>query len=108
MEEVDDFDFICHIAFDQKPLTRKERAENIRKQDFFSKYNVVAKEVLEALLDQYMNHGISEIMSTEVLRLEPFMKLGKPSKIASYFGEKEGYLFTVEELEDTIYNYGRI
>lgn len=108
MEEVDDFDFICHIAFDQKPLTRKERAENVRKQDFFSKYNGVAKEVLEALLDQYMNHGISEITSTEVLRLEPFMKLGKPSKIASYFGGKEGYLFTVEELQDAIYNYGRI
>ena len=108
MEEVDDFDFICHIAFDQKPLTRKERAENVRRQDFFSKYNGVAKEVLEALLDQYMNHGISEITSTEVLRLEPFMKLGKPSKIASYFGGKEGYLFTVEELQDAIYNYGRI
>lgn len=108
MEEVDDFDFICHIAFDQKPLTRKERAENVKKQDFFSKYNGVAKEVLEALLDQYMDHGISEITSTEVLRLEPFMKLGKPSKIASYFGGKEGYLFTVEELQDAIYNYGRI
>lgn len=108
MEEVDDFDFICHIAFDQKPLTRKERAENVRRQDFFSKYNGVAKEVLEALLDQYMNHGISEITSTEVLRLEPFIKLGKPSKIASYFGGKEGYLFTVEELQDAIYNNGRI
>ena len=55
-----------------------------------------------------MDHGISEITSTEVLRLEPFMKLGKPSKIASYFGGKEGYLFTVEELQDAIYNYGRI
>ena len=104
MEEVDDFDFICHIAFNQKPLTRKERAENVKKQDFFSHYNGVAKEVLEALLDKYMNKGITEITSTEVLRLDPFMKLGKPSKIASYFGGKDGYKHAVEELQDAIYN----
>ena len=104
MEEVDDFDFICHIAFNQKPLTRKERAENVKKQDFFSRYNGVAKEVLEALLDKYMNKGITEITTTEVLRLDPFMKLGKPSKIASYFGGKEGYKHAVEELQNAIYN----
>ena len=104
MEEVDDFDFICHIAFNQKPLTRKERAENVKKQDFLSRYNGVAKEVLEALLDKYMNKGITEITSTEVLRLDPFMKLGKPSKIASYFGGKEGYKHAVEELQNAIYN----
>ena len=104
MEEVDDFDFICHIAFNQKPLTRKERAENVKKQDFFSHYNGVAKEVLEALLDKYMNKGITEITSTEVLRLDPFMKLGKPSKIASYFGGKDGYKHAVEELQNAIYN----
>ncbi|KJU90285.1 EcoAI/FtnUII family type I restriction enzme subunit R [Streptococcus infantis] len=104
MEEVDDFDFICHIAFNQKPLTRKERAENVKKRDFFSRYNGVAKEVLEALLDKYMNKGITEITTTEVLRLDPFMKLGKPSKIASYFGGKEGYKHAVEELQNAIYN----
>ena len=104
MEEVDDFDLICHIAFNQKPLTRKERAENVKKQDFFSRYNGVAKEVLEALLDKYMNKGITEITTTEVLRLDPFMKLGKPSKIASYFGGKEGYKHAVEELQNAIYN----
>ena len=104
MEEVDDFDFICHIAFNQKPLTRKERAENVKKQDFFSRYNGVAKEVLEALLDKYMNKGITEIRTTEVLRLDPFMKLGKPSKIASYFGGKDGYKHAVEELQNAIYN----
>lgn len=104
MEEVDDFDFICHIAFNQKPLTRKERADNVKKQDFFSRYNGVAKEVLEALLDKYMNKGITEITSTEVLRLDPFMKLGKPSKIASYFGGKDGYKHAVEELQNAIYN----
>lgn len=104
MEEVDDFDFICHIAFNQKPLTRKERAENVKKQDFFSRYNGVAKEVLETLLDKYMNKGITEITTTEVLRLDPFMKLGKPSKIASYFGGKDGYKHAVEELQNAIYN----
>ena len=104
MEEVDDFDFICHIAFNQKPLTRKERAENVKKQDFFSRYNGVAKEVLETLLDKYMNKGITEITTTEVLRLDPFMKLGKPSKIASYLGGKDGYKHAVEELQNAIYN----
>lgn len=104
LEEVDDFDFICHIAFNQKPLTRKERAENVKKQDFFSRYNGIAKEVLEALLDKYMNKGITEITTTEVLRLDPFMKLGKPSKIASYFGGKDGYKHAVEELQNAIYN----
>lgn len=88
MEDVDDFDFICHVAFNKKPLTRKERANNVKKRDFLSKYNGVAREVLEALLDKYMNTGIYEIEKTEVLKLDPFQKLGKPSKIASYFGGK--------------------
>ena len=104
MEEVDDFDFVCYIAFNQKPLTRKERADNVKKQDFFSRYNGVAKEVLEALLDKYMNKGITEITTTEVLKLDPFIKLGKPSKIASYFGGKEGYKHALEELQNAIYN----
>ncbi len=103
MDEVDDFDFICHVAYDKKPLTRRERANNVKKRDFLSKYNGVAREVLEALLDKYMNSGIYEIEKTEILRLDPFMKLGKPAKIASYFGGKEGYLRAVQELEDAIY-----
>ena len=103
MEEVDDFDFICHVAYDKKPLTRRERANNVKKRDFLSKYSGVAREVLEALLDKYMNSGIYEIEKTEVLRLDPFMRLGKPAKIASYFGGKEGYLKAIQELEDAIY-----
>ena len=103
MTDVDDFDFICHVAFDKKPLTRKERANNVKKRDFFSKYSGVAREVLEALLDKYMNIGIYEIEKTEVLKLDPFMKMGKPSKIAGYFGGKEGYLKAVKELEQEIY-----
>lgn len=103
MTDVDDFDFICHVAFDKKPLTRRERANNVKKRDFLSKYSGVAREVLEALLDKYMNSGIYEIEKTEILRLDPFMRLGKPAKIASYFGGKAGYLKAVQELEDAIY-----
>ena len=103
MTDVDDFDFICHVAFDRKPLTRKERANNVKKRDFFSKYSGVAREVLEALLDKYMNTGIYEIEKTEILKLDPFLKLGKPAKIAGYFGGKQGYLKAVQELEQAIY-----
>lgn len=103
MSDVDDFDFICHVAFDKKPLTRKERANNVKKRDFFSKYSGIAREVLEALLDKYMNTGIYEIEKTEILKLDPFFKLGKPAKIAGYFGGKQGYLKAVKELEKAIY-----
>lgn len=103
MADVDDFDFICHVAFDKKPLTRKERANNVKKRDFLSKYSGVAREVLEALLDKYMNTGIYEIEKTEILKLDPFLKLGKPAKIAGYFGGKAGYIQAVRELEKAIY-----
>lgn len=103
MTDVDDFDFICHVAFDKKPLTRKERANNVKKRDFFSKYSGAAREVLETLLDKYMNTGIYEIEKTEILKLDPFLKLGKPAKIAGYFGGKAGYLKAVKELEEAIY-----
>lgn len=103
MTDVDDFDFICHVAFDKKPLTRKERANNVKKRDFLSKYSGVAREVLEALLDKYMDTGIYEIGKTEILKLDPFLRLGKPAKIAGYFGGKEGYLRAVQELEEEIY-----
>jgi type I restriction enzyme R subunit len=104
MSEVDDFDFICHVAFDRKPLTRKERADNVKKQDFLSKYSGTAREVLEALLDRYKDSGIYEIGKTDVLKLDPFRKMGKPSKIAALFGGKSGYLKAVQELEDAIYD----
>ena len=104
MSDVDDFDFICHVAYDQKPLTRRERANNVKKRDFLSKYSGVAREVLEALLEKYMNTGIYEIEKTEILKIDPFMKYGKPSKIAQYFGGKDGYLRAVRELEEAIYS----
>lgn len=103
MTDVDDFDFICHVAYDQKPLTRRERANNVKKRDFLSKYSGVAREVLEALLHKYMNTGIYEIEKTEILQLDPFKKFGKPSKIATYFGGKAGYLQAIRELEEELY-----
>lgn len=106
MSDVDDFDFICHVAYDKKPLTRKERANNVKKRDFLSKYSGVAREVLEALLDKYMNNGIYEIEKTEVLKLDPFLKYGKPAKIAQYFGGRDGYLKAVKELEEELYEVG--
>ena len=103
MADVDDFDFICHVAFDRKPLTRRERANNVKKRDFLSKYSGAARQVLEALLDKYCNIGIYEIEKTEVLKLDPFLKMGKPAKIASYFGGRDGYRRAVKELEKEIY-----
>ena len=103
MTDVDDFDFICHVAFDKKPLTRRERANNVKKRDFLSKYSGAARQVLEALLDKYCNIGIYEIEKTEVLKLDPFLKMGKPAKIASYFGGRDGYRRAVKELEKEIY-----
>lgn len=108
MEDVDDFDFICYIAFNQKPLTRKERVEGVKKQDFFNKYNGPARDVLEVLLDKYKNQGITEIVNMGVLRLDPFIKLGKPTKIVGYFGGKEGYISAVADLQNAIYNNGAI
>ncbi len=106
MEDVDDFDFICHIVYDQKPLTRKERAENVKKRDFLHKYGEIAKDVLNILLEQYMNEGITELEDIGVLRLTPFHRFGKPLKIMRLFGGKEGYLQTVQELEQEIYRIG--
>lgn len=106
MSEVDDFDFICHVAYDKKPLTRKERANGVKKRDFFSKYSGVARDVLLSLLEKYEDSGVYEMEKTEILKIDPFQKYGKPAKIASYFGGKDGYLAAVRELEDELYKVG--
>lgn len=103
MEDVDDFDFICHIAFHQKPLTRRERAENVKKRNVFAKYSEAARAVLEALLEKYADDGIYEIEDTDVLKLDPFIQFGKPSRIASFFGGKDGYIRAIHELQQEIY-----
>lgn len=103
LQDVDDFDFICHVAFDKKPLTRRERANNVKKRDFLSRYSGIARQVLDALLDRYMDEGIYEIEKTEILKLEPFRQMGKPAKIAQAFGGKDAYQQAIRELEQAIY-----
>lgn len=103
MADIDDFDFVIHVAFDKKPLTRKERANDVKKRDFISKFNGMAREVLETLLDIYTNEGIYQIEDTQVLKLKPFLKMGKPSAIVKLFGGKDGYMKAVKELEKEIY-----
>lgn len=106
MEDVDDFDFICHVAYDQKPLTRRERAEGVKKRDFLRQYSGAAREVLETLLTKYMNLGIQDVEETSILKLDDFKKFGTPSKIARLFGGKKGYLQAVKQLEHEIYKMG--
>lgn len=103
MTEVDDFDLICHIAYDQKPLTRRERAESVRKRDCLSKYGPDARKVLDALLDYYANYGIYDMTPMQVLTLEPFNKMGSKSRIVQFFGGKEAYIAAVQELEHELY-----
>ncbi len=103
MADVDDFDFICYVAYGQKPLTRAERANNVKKRDFFSKYSGDARAVLEILLEKYMNQGITEVEDIKVLSLDDFASYGKPAKIVKLFGGKDQYEQAVRELEDNIY-----
>ena len=106
MDDVDDFDFICYIAYGRKPLTRKERAENVRKRDVFHKYGPEAQKVLDALLDKYMNEGISQLENRKVLTLDPFRQMGSPASIAKLFGGNQQYFAAVKELEQEIYEVG--
>ena len=103
MADVDDFDFICYIAYGKKPLTRRERAENVKKRDIFSKYGPKAQKVLNALLDKYTTEGISQIENRKVLTLDPFRQMGSPSSIAKLFGGNRQYSEAVKELEALIY-----
>ncbi|MBQ0108314.1 MAG: hypothetical protein KBS34_04270, partial [Phascolarctobacterium sp.] len=103
MQDVDDFDFLCHLAYDQKPLTRRERANNVKKRDFLNKYKGDARFVLEQLLDKYMNEGIYVIEDASVLHMDPFRQFGSPGKIAKLFGGAKGYHDAIAELENEIY-----
>lgn len=103
MEDVDDFDFICYVAYGTKPLIRKEWANNVKKKDFFSKYSADAQAVLGILLDKYMNQGITEVEDIKVLSLADFANFGKPAKIVKLFGGKAQYEAAIKELEANIY-----
>ena len=105
MENVDDFDFICYVAYGKKPLTRKERANNVKKKDFFSKYSADAQAVLDILLEKYMNQGITEVEDIKVLSLADFADYGKPSKIVRLFGGRPEYEAAIRELETNIYEF---
>lgn len=101
--ELDDFDMICHLAYDKPPLTKAERANNVKKRHYLYKYSDLAQQILEALLNKYADEGIKEIEETKVLQLKEFAKFGSPMKIVKEFGGKEGYQKAVQELENEIY-----
>jgi type I restriction enzyme, R subunit len=103
-KDLDEFDLICHIAFGKPPLTRKERAENVKKRDYFAKYEESAREVLQALLDKYADQGITAIENPEILRVFPLSKYGTPYEIVEeIFGGRDHYHEAVKELEENIY-----
>lgn len=97
------FDLICHVVYGQPPLTRKERANNVRKRDVFTKYGEQARKVLEALLDKYADEGITPIEDVSVLTVQPFNKMGRPIEIIKGFGGKAQYQQAVRELEEHLY-----
>lgn len=97
------FDLICHVAFDQPPLTRKERAENVKKRHYFAKYGDKARQVLEALLEKYADEGLENLEDPTVLRITPFDKLGTPMEIINVFGGRDQYEQAVHELETELY-----
>lgn len=97
------FDLVCHVAWDVPPLTRRERAEQVKKRDYFSRYGEQARLVLEALLDKYADEGVEHIEETKILNIAPFDKLGTPMEIISNFGGLEGYRRAVRELEEELY-----
>lgn len=101
--DLDDFDLICHLAYDKMPLTKAERANNVKKRHYLYKYSDMAKQVLEALLDKYASDGIKDIEETKVLELNEFTKFGSPMKIVKAFGGKGAYQKAVRELENEIY-----
>ncbi|WCO03472.1 EcoAI/FtnUII family type I restriction enzme subunit R [Psychroserpens ponticola] len=103
-KEFDAFDLICHVAFEAKPLTRKERANNVKKRNYFTKYGDKAQTVLNSLLDKYAEDGLLTIESTEVLKLDPLNKLGTPIELIKAFGSKKVYLQALKELETQLYN----
>ncbi len=103
LEKADIFDIICHVAFDQPPLTRKERANNVKKRNYFGKYTGKAREVLEALLDKYAENGILDFERANILEIPPFNLIGKPTKIIKLFGGPAGFEKAIKELEEQIY-----
>jgi type I restriction enzyme R subunit len=102
-KDFDPFDLICHVAFEAKPLTRKERVNNVKKRNYFTKYGEKAQSVIKSLLDKYADDDLLTIESLEVLKLDPLNKLGSPLEIINAFGGKENYIQALKELENELY-----
>ncbi|WP_417882782.1 EcoAI/FtnUII family type I restriction enzme subunit R [Vibrio rumoiensis] len=106
-KDLDPFDMICHVVYDQPPLTRKERAKNVKKRNYFTKYGETAQQVLNNLLDKYADEGVQEIENIHVLKVKPFDEMGRPLEIIKKgFGGKNQYLEAVQDLEAAIYQAG--
>ncbi|MGM8935547.1 EcoAI/FtnUII family type I restriction enzme subunit R [Pseudomonas neustonica] len=103
-QPLDPFDLICHVAFDQPALTRKERAEQVKKRNYFAQYSGAARQVLEALLEKYADTGIEHIEDIKILQLDPFSQIGAPVELVKAFGGKAGYTKAIHELEDELYS----
>ncbi|HCI53067.1 MAG TPA: restriction endonuclease [Gallionella sp.] len=102
-KDFDAFDLICHVAFDQPPLTRRERAEQVKKRNYFTKYGEQARKVLETLLEKYADTGIQNIEDIKILTLDPFKNMGTASELVSAFGGKPAYMAALHELEEHLY-----
>ena len=102
-KDFDAFDLICHVAFDQPPLTRRERADRVKKRNYFAKYGEQARKVLETLLEKYADTGIENIEDIKILTLDPFKNMGTASELVSAFGGKPGYMKALYELEENLY-----
>jgi len=103
------FDLICHIAYDQPPLTRKERAHKVKKRNYFTQYGDQARAVLEALLDKYADEGLSTLESNKVLQLQPFSEMGAPMEIVkNAFGSKQAYDQAIHNLEQELFRQDEI
>ena len=103
-KDCDPFDLLCHVAWDQPPLTRRERAERVKKRDYFTKYGDRARRVLEALLAKYADAGVGQIEETQVLTLAPLTEFGTPTEIVKLFGGKDAYQQAVRELTQSLYS----
>lgn len=100
---IDAFDLVCHVAFGMPPLSRRERAENVKKRNYFTRYGEQARRVLEALLDKYADAGIESIEDIKVLQIDPFSRIGTPPELVMAFGGREAYLKALRELEEQLY-----
>jgi type I restriction enzyme, R subunit len=102
-KDLDAFDLVCHVVFDQPPLTRRERADNVKKRDVFTKYGEQARAVLDALLDKYADQGLGPVEDMRVLKVQPLSSLGTPVQLIKHFGGKKNYVAAVHELEAALY-----